>query len=549
MSERQKLGISDFTFYLVAAVAIGLHLFYVLAGLSNIPNGQDFELFLDFLNSWYASGPISEKIELLFSSRGGHPRIFGRLLALFCWSVWGELNFSFIILVGNLLLILSFFILILGAGWTEQKSKSIFLVVPLMIFNPQFMREFMWASGAVGSVSVVFFSILAIYFATRAKHNAFSGSLMCSILAAFSGITGMLTPLISGIYFLIRRKSLSGLFFVLIGFLIVYLLLPGLSESGSSHVEPILFLNYLTGYFGSVAAMQFDSSVLYGSLFVAAFLCLVGPLAVIRPFISASLLFLFLMAVINGLTEQNFAVENSFHETRYRLVTSFFIALLWLGLIYNLKTISLSRHLSFLAFWAGLAFSSMSYLRFTPYFDLRKTMLEDSVVRYQVAGFGLLYPDQERARKIAFTAERNGVYTFPQIEEKSLEMPPVKEKLKVRRGRIVHKFEHVIVSSSHVFIDGYAFLANMDNYQADIRLRLKSGKGNVYTMALNLRDRPDLVEKFKRSDVGQAGFFGMLNRDELPVGVYRVFILIGQHGSNYYSDTGIELILSKETPV
>ncbi len=559
MSRRPELSLSSIVFYTIAFGAIAIHLSHVFGNLSNIPNGEDFEFFLEFLNSWSNSESISSKIALLFGGDGGHPKVVGRLLALICWKMAGQLNFSFLVLVGNLLLILSFLVLIVGSGWSEHKNKIIFFVVPLLIFQPQFMREFMWASGGAANIAVVFFGLSAIYFATRTERNSGVSSqqqslrncLICSILSALSGMTGLLVPGIAGLYYFLKKRSLSSFVFLVIGGLCAYILILGVEKVGSSSnlVEPVAFLSYLTSYFGSVTAIRFETSVLYGSMFVAAFLCLVGPLAVLRPFISASLLFFFLIAVVHGLTEHNFSVESSFNETRYRLISSFFIALLWLGLIYNLKTLYLSRQLSFVAFTAGLAFSSMSYLRFSPYFDLRKAMLEDSVVRYQVAGLGLLYPDQEKARRIAFAAERNGVYSFPPIDEKFLENPPIKEKLKVRRGRIVHKFEHIIVSSNHVFIDGYAFLANMNNDHSLSRLRLKSGKGKVYTMSLNVRQRPDLAEKYIRRDIANSGFFGMLNREELPLGVYRVFVLVSKEGVNYYTDAGIELILSKETPV
>jgi len=156
---------------------------------------------------------------------------------------------------------------------------------------------------------------------------------------------------------------------------------------------------------------------------------------------------------------------------------------------------------------------------------------------------------------MAFEAERNNLFSFPKLDLEPFEREPsvtsfgLSSRKEFIQGKIVHEFDYIVVSSNHVFLTGFAFLRNMTNLGATSSVMLRGPSEAVYYLPLMDRKRPDLADKFQRQDLGQAGFFGVMKRDSIPAGTYRVFLSVEILGMNLYTDTGTDLRLDKETVI
>lgn len=165
-----------------------IFLYFIFIGrfLVNFPLGDDWDAILNFINEWIATGPYSEKINLLFSQHNEHRLVFGRFVTLIYWKVFGVVNFKAIALFGNIAWIGLFIFLV---NIAKRADFSVFetCAISYLFFNFANWDLILWSMAAVQQYSQLLFSIISIWFCIK---NKILLSLAMYALAVFTGAGG-----------------------------------------------------------------------------------------------------------------------------------------------------------------------------------------------------------------------------------------------------------------------------------------------------------------------------------------------------------------------
>ncbi len=190
----------------------------------NIPIADDYMAILRFLVDYSDATTAMEKLKLLFAQHAEHRILFTRLTALFSFWIFGKVNFSFLILVGNFSLVMILFTIsrLLDAR-IEGKQFWIFIIA-LLLFSFQSQQNSFWAMAALSNYYVISFSVISIC-CLHKSHNSFLVlfvGIFTAVLAVFSCGNGLvLMFLIIPLIFTLKDRGFK---FILIVTILIILL-------------------------------------------------------------------------------------------------------------------------------------------------------------------------------------------------------------------------------------------------------------------------------------------------------------------------------------
>jgi hypothetical protein len=197
-------------FVILLAVLISmLYMWAVLRYTSYLPYGDDYDAVLNFLNN-FCTSDIAEKAKLLFSQHNEHRIVFNRILELLQLKLFGEINFLYLVLIGNFGWFLVIYFL-----WRYAKSKNLSFIefTPVIIFLLAFTHyELMtWGMASIQQYYQILFSLIAIYFLVNEKLFYALGMMILSIFTGGGWI--VLIPLF--ILYMILHRNWKNLFIIL----------------------------------------------------------------------------------------------------------------------------------------------------------------------------------------------------------------------------------------------------------------------------------------------------------------------------------------------
>jgi hypothetical protein len=126
----------------------------------------------------------------------------------------GHLNFTFLVTLGNLLLLAIGYLLwrVYGkAGGASNRQLLEFIPVSAFFFSLTYWESLNWAMAGLQNLSVIMFSVLAIYFLAFRQSQSLSIPVLLlactsAVLAAFSSANGFLLAPV-GLLMLVRRRA------------------------------------------------------------------------------------------------------------------------------------------------------------------------------------------------------------------------------------------------------------------------------------------------------------------------------------------------------
>lgn len=179
-----------FLFFSLIIVPIA-YLIFIYYHTTNNPLMDDYDAILKFLNTFVESKGISSRIKLLFSQHNEHRIFFVRLFSVLDYYIFGEVNFKYLILVGNFFWLLIIFLLFKHFQ-SFRKSYYLFIPVIFILFSPTHPSIMTWAMTSIQQYSQILFSLLAIYFFSKEINTNYvtTSFLLGIIFLTFSNFTG-----------------------------------------------------------------------------------------------------------------------------------------------------------------------------------------------------------------------------------------------------------------------------------------------------------------------------------------------------------------------
>ena len=123
--------------YVVIFIPIGFYFYFLVKHMVNAPINDDYTAVLDFLISYQKESSSYEKFKLLFSQHNEHRLFYNRVITLVSFYIFGQVNFNFLIVVGNLSLGGIFFLLYKNCNEKFNDIKY-FVPVSFILFNNYF---------------------------------------------------------------------------------------------------------------------------------------------------------------------------------------------------------------------------------------------------------------------------------------------------------------------------------------------------------------------------------------------------------------------------
>lgn len=184
------MGKKAITSVLILLPIIGFYLF-VFHNSFNIGWNDDWHGIEGFLASWMQQETFSDKMILLFSQMCEHRILYVRLSTLFCYHVFGEVNYKTLMLIGvSYLLILPF---VFHRVLREIDVKLAYLIpIIFIIFNIQPVENIFWAITSLQPNTVIIFGLWGFALLLFYKQKwAFYLANLLFFLAMFTNGNGM----------------------------------------------------------------------------------------------------------------------------------------------------------------------------------------------------------------------------------------------------------------------------------------------------------------------------------------------------------------------
>ena len=375
----------------------------------NMPYGDDYDAVLGFLNQYWAADSWQRFI-LLFSQHNEHRVLLTHLFEVVDWQLFGQVNFTHLIWLGNL-----GWFLVIYTMWSYAKSQAIPMIafgpVIILLFSFSHYEMMTWAMTSIQQYYQILFSILSLRFMVRHQWMAFTPFFL---LAVFTGGGGLiLIPVF--VFYLLWNKSYRlvapflALFvttlYIYFSFLPYVNLTPTAKFMGAlSH--PLDLATFAVGFIGGVGNVQIvglASFVSVGLLFLVLFASQARFLFKEDPFLAWMGVYIGLTAGLAALNRLDIGVQAG-GDSRYSTYSLVFCACLYLSALLRFSTMNMQKKI---VGW-GYVFATLLFIAW--YFQAF-TALNDRL--YWLKNGFATYPDLVRARAVLDQSHELGIFLVP----------------------------------------------------------------------------------------------------------------------------------------
>lgn len=190
----------------VIALWIAFYFWFAFRYSSNIPVGDDFELFLHFWLKYQHATSFSEKLALLFAQFVEHRLGYTRFVFLFL-AKWGLVDFRIIALVGNLSLVGLFFIFRHLLCRHFRLPIYYLLPVAFLIFQPCYSFDgVLWPAATLAYFPVAVGAILTLYLLGQQTRLTFWLGLFAGIVTTFTFGNGQFILLVALVTLALQQR-------------------------------------------------------------------------------------------------------------------------------------------------------------------------------------------------------------------------------------------------------------------------------------------------------------------------------------------------------
>jgi hypothetical protein len=173
--------------YVLIGLPIVIFAWALFAYSVNIPWLDDFEVGPLLLFNWLHEGNFQQKMALLWAPNNEHRVVTLKLLALFNYYVFGQLNIQWMIWQSHLYLVA-----LLGLIWRilpKENRLFCFIPIPFLYLNFQYYLSSFWMIAAVQHNLVIGFGAISMYLLAKSKQ--FIWAVLFTLLASLSNSDGL----------------------------------------------------------------------------------------------------------------------------------------------------------------------------------------------------------------------------------------------------------------------------------------------------------------------------------------------------------------------
>lgn len=517
-----------------------IYLFSILRYTINTPYWDDYDAVLGFLNHLKESNLI-DGLRLFFYQHNEHRLVFNRIIEVIQLKAFGEVNFLYLTLIGNIGWLLVIYLI---WRYTTKQGLTLLEFTPIVVLLLSFSHnELMsWAMASIQQYYQILFSLLAIWFLVK-KSNALA--LFWMTVSIFTGSGGLvLIPL----FFLhaITKKEGRNLFIFLLAsiFLLAlfFIVLDYKSPGGHpSIIEALKNPTSLVFYFFTFLGSSFRSKEL--ALVAGVILSLLFFLRAKKafndiPFVFWSVIFVLGTAMATSLARSGFGLEQAL-SSRYTEYSLLLIALVY---IQHLLIHEQAKRKKIFKYF--FAFAMIAFI----YWFIKGSSSMNQ--RYETLRYnGIAYPDRENAEMQLKKSYYNGYfYTWKDsslpsklfnAKETNLTNEyclTVNNDLKFCKGdEEIHPTDKILTIPSHqktISINGWT----VDNYNQKSACGVYVILGDKKSSFL-LEKRKDIAKHFNNQKYLMSGFNASIDISSLPDGAYSLMLRTVSSGCDSYYDT------------
>ena len=514
----------------------------------DIPVNDDYNAILDFINKYIESDSLSEKIQLIFSQHNEHRIVYDRIWTIVCYEIFGQVNFNYLALVGNLSLFGFFWIFY---NKIKEVTPSLFFLIPIsvLIFNLTFHENITFAMATMSNLTGLLFSLLSLFFITKQNLSLkdFIFSILFFLLSIFTQGAGLfLVPILLLTLMFKKKWSYLTYLFIFVGIvLLVYFyqyqkpiqspdlidtikyfkvrsILFSLAFLGSAFNYNLIFTNDLNESIGLTTVIGFFLFALYLYIFKSnyyrknLFIFSVMTLVIITSFVTA-------------LTRSQLGIETA-GSSRYRINGVVFLISIYIWLIetYKLDT-TFKKTLLIIISLAYLYFFNIKHYEYLYY---REKGLYYGIINFHSGDYSKLYGfEQELYNKKLIESYHKKTYFLPSYKSLKEFYPVSKEIIKTlkyqQKNEINYNIDDIAKIKDGYLIEGWTFLDGVNTKNQIVFLAVKSNKSNkLKFFSTKQVSRFDLNPYFKRNDLKQAGFIARINDIEFEQGENEIYLLL-----------------------
>lgn len=173
--------------YVLIGLPIVIFAWALFAFSVNIPWLDDFEVGPLMLFNWLHEGNFQQKMALLWAPNNEHRVVTLKLLTLFNYYVFGQLNIQWMIWQSHLYLIPLFCLI-----WRilpKENRLFYFMPIPFLYLNFQYYLSSFWMIAAVQHNLVIGFGAISMYFLVKSKQYIWA--VLFTLLASLSNSDGL----------------------------------------------------------------------------------------------------------------------------------------------------------------------------------------------------------------------------------------------------------------------------------------------------------------------------------------------------------------------
>ena len=359
---QRKLSVS------LCILAITFYLFAIFKYSFNAPHGDDYDAILYFLNQ-FAVQNYEDKVLLVLSQHNEHRIVLDRLITISSWKIFGQVNFTYLIWIGNL-----GWFLVIWIFWKWAKSKQVTFIefAPIIICLLTFCHyELMtWAMASLQQYYQILFAICCLFFLTSNRNY---WALFFFTLATYTGGGGIiLGPTIILYYLISKNPSKASINIVVVTIVTLlyfywpqYLANPQSPGSAKILLRPDLFLEFTLGFLGSAGNIRkigLSSGIIFGGLLFLLWANKYSFNKKHNPFLYWTFLYIVMVAILTAATRGGFGVLYAQTTSRYTQYSLLILVTIYLSYLLESNNSKKRRAI----FFIGLGFSTILFSYWYP---------------------------------------------------------------------------------------------------------------------------------------------------------------------------------------
>lgn len=270
-------SIQKSTYLIPILLLVGFTVWLILSYMVNVPNADDYGLYLGFINGLETPDPFMKKLNHFFSQQNEHRPFIPRLICFLQYAIFGKVNFVALMMVGNLFWFIS--IRIIQKKY-QIKIISLPMIILLILFlNLIHWENLFWATGALQNFGVICFSLASFYFCTQNNRHQYLAVLF-AILAFYTSGNGLFAMLTTSSYVIFHGRYAVKVFTVIIVSLMVILYFRNFTSNPLLH-SPIENLTQRPGMVIDYFLVYFSGPLFFTGIHTKWILQLMGGLIII----------------------------------------------------------------------------------------------------------------------------------------------------------------------------------------------------------------------------------------------------------------------------